>query len=320
MNWKRVFCAIGLSAALAAVVAISSTGSERENPVEVGKVGWDRDFEGALSAAAESGKPVFALFQEVPGCAGCQRFGREVLSHPLIVEAIENEFEPTVIYNNQGGKDRELLQRFKEPAWNYQVVRFFDSEAKDLIPRKDKVWTIAPLADRMVAALEAHGRTAPKYLQSLAWEDPPKIETAAFAMFCFWTGEVKLGQIDGVLTTEAGWLEGREVTLVRYRSDQISFAELASEAAKVDCAQKVYAKTDEQLLSLGRTRLSTGKIGDSYRKAKDSDQRRQIRGSAWMKIPMTRTQATKVNAWARVDSKKALEWLSPRQRLAITDH
>ena len=34
----------------------------------------------------------------------------QVLSHPLIVEAIEDEFVPVVVYNNQAsGRDAELL-------------------------------------------------------------------------------------------------------------------------------------------------------------------------------------------------------------------
>jgi len=37
-----------------------------------------------------------------------------VLSHPLIVEAIEDEFVPIVVYNNQAsGRDAKLLNRFK---------------------------------------------------------------------------------------------------------------------------------------------------------------------------------------------------------------
>ena len=63
-------------------------------PVEVGEVRWGRDFEAARRSSVGSGKPILTLFQEVPGCAGCQRFGREVLSHPLLVEAIETEFVP----------------------------------------------------------------------------------------------------------------------------------------------------------------------------------------------------------------------------------
>ncbi|MEM7014760.1 MAG: VPGUxxT family thioredoxin-like (seleno)protein, type 2 [Verrucomicrobiota bacterium] len=296
------------------LLLLSAIAAKADNPIETGTVNWNRDFEAALKSSKETGKPVFALFQEVPGCAGCQKFGREVLSHPLLVEAIETEFTPTVIYNNQGGKDRELLNRFKEPAWNYQVVRFLDSEAKDIIPRKDRVWEIGPLASRMVAALEAKERAVPNYLKALSLgDDASKIETAAFAMLCFWTGEMKLGQLDGVITTEAGWFEGREVTLVRYRNDQISFAELASAAAKVDCADKIYASSDEQLKTLGDTRLKTGKLSKTYRRAKDSDQRRQIAGTQLMKLGLTPVQATKVNAWARVNGDQALSWLSPSQ-------
>ncbi|MCB1098391.1 MAG: hypothetical protein KDN22_22650 [Verrucomicrobiae bacterium] len=40
---------------------------QAENPVEVGDVAWGRDLERALASAKKSGKPVFALFQEVPG-------------------------------------------------------------------------------------------------------------------------------------------------------------------------------------------------------------------------------------------------------------
>ena len=38
-----------------------------DNPVEVGDVVWSRDLEAALAASRKSIKPVFALFQEVPG-------------------------------------------------------------------------------------------------------------------------------------------------------------------------------------------------------------------------------------------------------------
>ncbi|MCC6466273.1 MAG: hypothetical protein IT463_13120 [Planctomycetes bacterium] len=36
-------------------------------PVELGAVAWQRDFEAGRKQAAESGKPLFVLFQEVPG-------------------------------------------------------------------------------------------------------------------------------------------------------------------------------------------------------------------------------------------------------------
>lgn len=41
--------------------------SGAENPIEVGTVKWGRDLDAALASSKESGKPVFVLFQEVPG-------------------------------------------------------------------------------------------------------------------------------------------------------------------------------------------------------------------------------------------------------------
>jgi hypothetical protein len=136
--------------------------------VETGKIAWGRDLNSALAASRRSGKPVFALFQEVPGCMGCKQFGRDVLSHPLIVQGIENDFTPLLIHNNGSGADAEVLQRYGEPAWNYQVVRFLDAEGQDIIPRKDHVWEARPLAERMIATLEKAGRPVPEYLKTIA--------------------------------------------------------------------------------------------------------------------------------------------------------
>ena len=122
-------------------------------PIETGTVRWGRDLAEAQAAAAETNRPIFALFQEVPGCAGCQQFGADVLSDPLVVEAIEEEFVPLLIHNNAAdGHDAEVLARYGEPAWNFQVVRFLDAEGDDLIPRRDRVWETGPLLTRMVAA------------------------------------------------------------------------------------------------------------------------------------------------------------------------
>ena len=112
-----------------------------ETPKELGDVRWGRDYNVAAERSAETGKPILILFQEVPGCHGCIQFGQETLSHPLIVDAIESEFVPLAIRNNApSGHDLEILRRFQEPAWNYQVMRFVDAEGKDIIPRRDRVW------------------------------------------------------------------------------------------------------------------------------------------------------------------------------------
>ncbi len=82
--------------------------------------------------------------------------------------AIEAVFIPVLIHNNRPGKDEEILKRFNEPSWNYQVIRFLDYQGKDLIPRKDRIWTKGPLIKRMIASLKAAQRPVPKSLRDLA--------------------------------------------------------------------------------------------------------------------------------------------------------
>lgn len=308
---KRTFLSL-ISTTLPLVCAAGPT----LQPEAVGLVHWGRDLNSALVASKTSGKPVFALFQEVPGCAGCQLFGREVLSHPLIVEAIETEFEPLLIHNNASGADAEVLRRFGEPAWNYQVVRFLDASAHDLIPRKDQVWSIGPLAERMVAALSKAGRASPLYLKLLSEEHSPSLKQAVFAMGCFWTGEMELGKIDGVLTTEAGFMAGREVTLLRYDPSAITLPALIAEAEKVRCAQAVWVP-ESDVQNARASRLNVGVIA-GYQTAPASDQKKQLEGTPLVDLHLHGAQATKVNAWLRADARRALTFLTPSQQSKLT--
>jgi Thioredoxin-like len=159
---------------LAVVLMLPYGLNANETPIEIGSVKWGHDLDKALRLSGETGRPVFLLFQEVPGCSGCQDFGRTVLSNPRVVEAIENEFLPVLVYNNRGGEDRRILERYNEPAWNYQVVRFLNAEGQDIILRKDRVWTVKHLASRMIETLQAVGRPVPDSLRALAEESPLK--------------------------------------------------------------------------------------------------------------------------------------------------
>jgi hypothetical protein len=306
---------------VAAILAVSAGTEARgagqsRNPIEIGTVDWRRDFEAALLDTERSGKPVFAFFQEVPGCSGCQKFGAEVMSHPAIVQAVQEEFIPVLIYNNRRGKDAALLRRYNEPAWNYQVVRFLDGNGTDLIPRKDRVWTTDALALRMARALEAAGRSIPGYLEVVAYENDTKNHaTVAFAQHCFWTGEFELGQIRGVISTEAGWLEGREVVLLRYHRNLLSVKTLVEKAGQTDSADKIYLTTElerERVLQDGR--MTVGTLDDSYKRADASDQKRQIRKSVFDKMNLSPMQQTKVNSFAPISMDRALSWLTTLQR------
>lgn len=195
------------------------------------------------------------------------------------------------------------------------MVRFLDPEGNDIIPRKDKVWTTEALASRMIQALKKSGQVVPKYLKTLS--AVPNRGKAAFSMYCFWTGEMRLGAIDGVLTTEAGWFDGREVTLVEFDRDQLSFASLLNKATSFDCARNAYTTDPDDLKIVKASRLTGGTLTDRYRKASKKDQKRQIMGTKLATLTLHPVQATKVNAIARSNYKEALSWLSPRQRLAI---
>ena len=191
-------------------------------------------------------------------------------------------------------------------------MRFLDQNAKDILPRKDQVWTIEAVSKRLAAALKTSKRPVPKYLQSLITSTSAQNQQlAAFAMHCFWTGEYELGKIDGVTATEAGWLDGREVTLVRYDSSQLTLESLAAQAAQVRCAEKMYTPDGR---SLGR--LASGKLDKSYRSAKASDQKRQLsRQPIIRSIPaVNATQLTKLNSLLPRNRQEAFAWLSPSQK------
>ncbi|MEL6894738.1 MAG: VPGUxxT family thioredoxin-like (seleno)protein, type 2 [Planctomycetota bacterium] len=308
--FSRLIC-VGILAVMASTTM--ATDGTPKNPIEVGTVKWSRDLAAAQSASQSDGRPVLVLFQEVPGCAGCQQFGKTVLSHPLMVEAIEENFHPVLVFNNRSsGRDKELLDRYNEPAWNYQVVRFLDAKGKDIIPRKDRIWSITALANRMIETLRASNRDVPRYLTTLGpIATADQLGSVALSMHCYWTGEYRLGKIDGVVATQAGWLDGREVTLVRYDKERINLEQLAAQAAKVKCADTIYTSAGESIAG-----LPGGKLDDSYRVAKSSDQKYQLhRWKALQAVKgLTPMQLTKLNAIAPDSIANAVQWLSPRQR------
>ena len=236
-----------------------------DQPIELGLVHWERDYDTALARAQTEGKPVFVLFQEVPGCGNCTRYGEELLSHPLIVESIETDFVPLAIFNNRGGADAEVLERYGEPAWNNPVVRIVDADGRDLVGRLASFGSPAQLTGGMVAALagfaKAHPESdaaAPAYLQLVAEEYVGRESATAVATFetaCFWSGEGHLGAQPGIIRTTAGWQDGREVVRVAYSRAHTSAEALANAAAakgyrprpngdfRVDAQPKYYLTT-----------------------------------------------------------------------------
>ncbi|MCG8564985.1 MAG: thioredoxin family protein [Desulfobacterales bacterium] len=313
MNNQTIHTLAGIVLGLALVAGLPAPAPAA--PVEVGDVTWGRSLEAAQRTARETQKPILILFQEVPGCQGCRTFGRDVLTHPLLVEAMEDEFVPLLIHNNTPGEDARLLKYFKEPAWNYQVIRFFDADLKEIIPRRDRVWNLGGVARRMALALGAAGKRVPPYLTTLAnLEETDQHREVIFAMACFWVGEFELGRLPGVLTTEAGWYDGREVTRVVFHNRHTSLEKLVDQAARVDCARRVYLPRGTPPPT---TRLEIFPFdARNYRRADPGDQKKQIQNWKALKaVPhINAQQLTRLNAWAPIDRARALDWLSPRQQ------
>ena len=260
------------------------------------------------------------LFQEIPGCETCKNFGQNPLSHPLLVEAMEDLFVPVAIFNNKKGKDEQILKAFKEPAWNNPVIRYLDKNGKDIIDRQDGVWNVSGTAQRMVAALTAAKKDVPTYLRVLA--EPVKSKSVAtFAMHCYWEGEANLGKLDGVHNTHSAWIGEKEVVEVTFDSAIIDFGKLIDHAKKMKCASTVFANNEKQL------KIAESKVGNAAqllkkkqnaRAAKLSDQKYYLRQTPIRHLPLTTLQSTKINAalYAKSDGKR---FLSPRQLKMLKD-
>jgi len=147
-----------------------SVEAQKDQPIELGKVDWLRDYDTALKQSKEEGKPVLILFQEVPGCSTSQGYGTRLLSNGMIVDAIENEFIPLAIYNNVGGKDSDILKKYKEPTWNNPVVRVVDEKGKNIVARLSGDYSENGLITTMANALRKHEGEVPAYVDLLQQE------------------------------------------------------------------------------------------------------------------------------------------------------
>lgn len=260
---------------------------------ELGQVRWYRDYDKALALAKKEQKDVLILFQEVPGCATCRNYGQNVLSNPLMVEGIENLFIPLAIFNNKGGKDKIILDKYNEPSWNNPVVRIVNYKGADVVKRISSDYSAKTLHKRMLEALASYGAPVPEYFKLLGQElgANGKTKTQYFKMYCFWTGEKQLGKLDGVLNTESGFMNG-EVVKVSYDSSVLDKNELES-----------YAKSNSF-----RPVDPTG----NYRPA-NSDIHYYLRHTDYRFVPLTALQQTKINS-AIGSGKTGDEYLSPKQR------
>lgn len=276
--------------------------------IELGKVKWLRDLHEAQLASKKENKPILILFQEVPGCSTCKNYGSNVLSHPLIVEAIETYFIPLCIHNNKGGKDGEAMAFFSEPSWNNPVVRIVDKNLNPAVDRINGNYTEYGLVSKIAASLIKSGIAIPEYLVMLEEELIARengLEHATIGMYCFWTGEKTYGNVKGVVATNAGYMNGAEVVDILYNPKQTNLNELISAGKKNNSADRLYAAQSTAVKSsIPIQKPGTFRI--------DSETKYYLQHSDYKYVPMTSLQATRANSLL-AEGKSCESILSPRQ-------
>ncbi|NND35486.1 MAG: hypothetical protein HKN76_23055 [Saprospiraceae bacterium] len=296
---------------LAVVLSLSL---HADNPEELGRVNWLRDLSEAQSLSKSQAKPIFILFQEIPGCLTCRNYGNIVLSHPLIVETIETYFVPLAIYNNRRGKDESVLKYYSEPSWNNPVVRIVNSDKSDILPRLNGNYTPSGLVKHMIACLKKINQDVPSYLLLLAKEltaNERGLEKTTLSMFCFWTGEKELGKIDGVFKTEAGFMNHDEVVNVYYDPEIVELESILKEGQKTNCADGAYYQ-DKQEKDEASKILAANKLRPISRFKPDQEPKYYLTQTVYKDVPMSPAQAVKINALIGY-SKSPDFLLSPRQ-------
>lgn len=264
-------------------------------PIELGKVNWLRDLKTSQIEAGRLSKPIIILFQEVPGCMTCQRYGEEVLSHPLIVEAIESLFVPLAIYNNKKGKDADVLALYKEPSWNNPVLRIVSAEGEPILPRYTGEYSPEAVASFLVDALKVMGIPVPSHLSLLREElsSHGDWSTATLGMFCFWVGEKVYGGIEGVVDTKAGFMQDREVVRIKYDPNTVSLEKLIETGSRADCADQIFLENDQEKRILGK--ISIDRIKQVGEFAPDDTPKYYLSRTHFASVPMSPIQRMKAN-------------------------
>lgn len=288
--------------------------SQIEQSVELGHVRWLRDYDKAVEKAKVQNKAVFILFQEVPGCSTCRNFGKNILEHPLIIETIEDFFIPLAIYNNKEGHDLEILEKYKEPAWNNPVMRIVNHEGSPVLVRLSGHYDSYSIVQYMVDALIELKIPVPAYLDLIRQEFLGQFlgeKETIFSMYCFWSGEKNIGKLPGVTYTEAGFMNGQEVVKVRYSPNLISYDKILQHASSFQCADGSYTD-DKSEQKIARTYFHNEEVKTIKKFRRDHQDKYYLGRSNFQYLPLTDLQKTRINSYLgdRLDPK---ELLSPKQ-------
>jgi hypothetical protein len=274
-------------------------------------------------------RPVLLVQAEIPSDTEA---GREIFSHPLIVEAAGSLF--TTVFNKSedysgsvscsaSGKSRRTHVDFFDESGN-EIVH---SLCADMLTR-------AGMAEAMIATLEVCQQPVPKYLQLLYDEERGRINPgpgglpvpcyyrAVFGMEDFTLGEVEFDGLEGVISTRAGFLTRQKVVEVIYDSSRRCFGSLILYALERKVGDIIYYQTNDErntaLMKIERVKESSQVTEFLGTIQLDYDPKPALRRTQLRFVPLTELQATRTNRFVHLGRfDKAMHLLSPRQGLIV---
>jgi hypothetical protein len=285
----------------------------------------------ALTAEKTNHKPVFYFQAQVPGDVYA---GREIFSHPLIVEAAETLFvtvccPPSCI--QQLPMPRTLSGKICCTR-----VNLLDEIGRPLVPlvSGDEL-TRAGLVSAMVRALETSGLPVPRYLSLFLQEEMGRMNLGAsgetrlrssrvcFAMRDPAVAEADFGGLCGVLATRAGSMDQQKVVEVTYDSKLLSFGALVRFALQHKAGDVTFYRTNEERMAatieVCRAQQSSAVVAYDHSFKACYDPKHALRRTPMRFVPLTPLQATRANRLIHYGSfDEAVQLLSPRQGMILT--
>ncbi len=281
--------------------------------IELGKVKWLRDYDLAIAESIKTKKPIYILFQEIPGCSTCVNFGKIVMSNSLIVEMIETYFVPLAIYNNKSGKDAAVLKKYKEVAWNNPVSRIVDQNGRDIVDRLNGSYTEGAVIGFIRKGIEANKKLVPKYIQLLEEEYTAIKKEIVLEMYCFWSGEKNIGNQKGVISTLPGFSNGKEVVKVTFDDSAIDEMDVVTNAQKTNNADAVHTNNSYEKSALKSKNIVVKNLAAF---TVDKDIHYYLKQSKYASLDLSTSQATKINSLIGLGQNPD-HLLSPRQLIKL---
>lgn len=313
---------------------------------EAGAVHWTTNFAQAEAEADASGKPIFVQFTAIPGSQTCQDYGRDVLSHSIIADLLEESFVPFLI-NTQDPKAEEILDIFSVSKLEFPAVHFVDADRREIAPPYQCGDVHGNLRDEADAvfhaaanALSAVQQPLPLFAQLMGPTGAAAVvglgmesEWLVFTVGSFRSAEALLGALPAALSTEIGWCGGgfqnpprlEQAVRMEFDSSLVGAGEIVTAAIALgfsptdDRTAESFraAKASDQKICL-QAQVTGGDVGGG-----DQDQESQqasgvkesgYRVRALKRVALTPSQAMRANAACfRGASEGEYPVLSPRQ-------